>query len=76
VGCNVCLAPSWKNSLQRSASALSGGHNSGNLMFENHLVMIVFQKNRVLVKRLNGTFEANAADQEYVNRNVFFLAAG
>jgi hypothetical protein len=64
------------NGLQSSARELSGGHYGGNLMFENHLIMIVFQKNRVLVKRLNFAFEADAANQKYIDRNVFLLATG
>jgi hypothetical protein len=62
--------------IRHCARGLSGWHYGGNLVFENHLVMVVFQKNRVLIKRLNGAFEANTADQEYVHWNLFFLATG
>ena len=37
--------------------------------------MFVFQKNRVLIKRLNGAFKAYATDQENVYGYILRLAA-
>lgn len=43
-------------------------------MLEDHLIMFVFEKNRILIEGMDSPLEPDAAYQEYIHWNLFFLA--